>query len=112
MTTVASILLAIAFFLAPGFAFAHGSHEHGPDVTKEQATAKATEAVAKLVAEKKIEDSWQGAKADLTEQRSFGKKTEWVVIFKNAKAKDEAKRTLYVFLSLDGRVLASNFTGK
>lgn len=112
MTTVASILLTIAVFFAQGPAFAHSDHVHGPDVTKEQAQKTATEAVTKLVAEKKLEESWQGVVADQAEQRTFGKAKEWVVIFKNAKAADAARRTLYVFLSLDGRVLASNFTGK
>ncbi len=37
---------------------------------------------------------------------------EWVVTFKNAKATDKAKQTLYVFVTLDGTLAGANFTGQ
>jgi len=42
-----------------------------------------------------------------------GKKTkEWKLTFKNPTEKDAGKQTLYMFYSLTGNLIGSNFTGK
>jgi len=46
------------------------------------------------------------------EQVDGQKGKEWKVSFGNPTAADPSKSTLYVFLSLPGNYIASNFTGR
>ncbi|CKT62042.1 Uncharacterised protein [Mycobacterium tuberculosis] len=46
------------------------------------------------------------------EQIDGKKGKEWKVSFKNAAVTEANKSTLYVFLSLPGNYIASNFSGK
>lgn len=92
-------------------AFAGAGHSHDP-VTKEQVSAMASKKRDQLVQAGKIDKSWSAVAVSSVEQKTYGKKPEWVVTFRNDKASDPAKRTLYMFYALDGHYLASNFTGK
>ena len=87
------------------------SHSHGP-ITAEAAQEKATQQVAELVTKGKIESSWNNIKPAKTYEKKFEKGAEWVVEFVNSAATDKTKQTLYVFYTLDGHYLATNFTGK
>ena len=90
----------------------HGhSHDHGP-ITSEQAIMKSTKHVRKLVHNGKIDASWLGANYQSVEQKSFGHGPEWVVAFENKAITDPTKKILYVFFTLNGEYLASNFTGQ
>lgn len=102
-------------FLFSGVAFAGAGHDHGHG----PATKAKPEAVAKMAGKKlqeliekgKIDKSWKGKKAVKVEQKTFSKGPEWVVIFRNANHKVLAKRTLFMFYTMDGKYIASNFTG-
>ena len=45
-------------------------------------------------------------------QKTFSNEVEWVVTFKNDKVSDATKQTLYLFFTLDGSYIATNFTGQ
>lgn len=118
MRTISSALLVFSFLLtAPamaGIGHEHGpggSHSHGP-MTSNAAIKKAEKQVKSLVEKGKIDKSWTDAKLVESKQADFGKGQEWVVSFKNDKEKDSTKQVIYVFYTLNGSYLATNFTGK
>lgn len=89
----------------------HGSHSHGP-VSADKAQDNAFKKVKFLASKGTVASSWTSAKFENAEKKTFGKNVEWVVSFKNDKVKDKSKQTLFIFLSLDGRYIAANYTGK
>jgi len=106
-------LMTLFLGLSPLVAQAHGDGGHGVSaLTQSEAEEFAEYRVAILVDNGKIEESWRAAKAVSAEKRVYGKKTEWAVSFKNSQATDASKRTLYIFLSIKGKFIAANFTGK
>lgn len=111
ISTLASlfVLLASPVYAGAGHDHGHG-HSHEP-VTQVEAEEIAANSVAKLVQRKKIDGSWSTVAVHSSEQKEFGGQMEWVVIFKNEKVTDPEKQTLYVFLTLEGRYLAANYTG-
>ncbi len=113
-TMIAVTLCTLSLVTTPAFSGADGpghSHSHGP-VSAEVAQEKATKHIAGLVANGKLEPSWNNLKPTKTEQKAFEKGPEWVLEFMNSAVTDKAKQTLYVFYTLDGNYLGSNFTGK
>jgi len=68
--------------------------------------------VNRLASSGKIDKSWATVKVSKVEKKTFGNTPEWVVVFNNSDIADTEKRTLYVFLSVDGEYLAANHTGK
>ena len=117
MRTISTALVFSAVLLgSPAFAgtgHEHGpggSHTHGP-ITAATAIKKAEGQVKSLIERSKLDKSWSGIKATEATQKDFGKGQEWVVTFKNEKA-EAGKQTLYVFYTLTGNYLATNFTGK
>ncbi len=110
-----ALLVSSLFFVSPAMAGAgheHGAggHSHGP-ISSNAVMKKAAMQVQSLIARGKIDKSWAEVKAGGATQKTFEKGTEWVVTFKNDKVGDAAKQTLYVFYSLDGVYIATNFTG-
>jgi hypothetical protein len=87
-----------------------GSHTHGP-ISSAAAIKKAEKQVKKLIEGGKLDKSWSGIKATEATQKDFGRGPEWVVTFKNAKA-EANKQTVYVFYTLTGTYMATNFTGQ
>ena len=92
-------------------AFAGSGHSHAP-VSKEVAAGMAVVKRDQLVQSGKLDKVWSGVAVNGTEQKTFAKGPEWVITFRNNAVVDPAKRTLYMFYSLDGHYLASNFVGK
>ena len=91
-------------------AFAGPGHSHAP-VTKEAVSEMALKKRDQLIKNGKLDKSWSAAPVGSVEQKTFKKKPEWVITFRNDTVADEAKRTLYMFYALDGHYLASNFSG-
>ncbi len=117
---VSKLVLALALVALPAFrALADGggvahTHSHTP-ASKEQILDVAKKMRDKLITDGKVDASWKAIEPDSAEQKEFGekkKKKEWVVTFKDPKATDKAKGTLYMYFSLPGNYLAANFTGK
>jgi Family of unknown function (DUF6488) len=87
-----------------------GSHSHGP-ITSDAAIKKAERQVKAIVARGKLDKSWRDVQSAGAAQKDFGNGPEWIVTFKNDTVSDPAKQTLYVFYTLNGAYVASNFTG-
>jgi len=45
-------------------------------------------------------------------KQQFHHNEEWVVSFENSHIKDTKKQTLYIFVSLSGKITGANFIGK
>ena len=111
ITTV--LLFCTALFTAPvlsGPDDGHG-HSHGP-VSSEVATEKAAVKLTQLIEGGKVEQSWADVKSSSIEQKKYANGFEWLITFNNEKVSDPAKKTLYMFFSLDGQYIAANYTGK
>lgn len=108
-----NLLIAVVFGLTAlaTTAFAGTGHSHGP-VAKEAVSEMAVKKRDQLIKNGKLDKSWSDVAVATVEQKTFKKKPEWVITFRNDKVADEAKRTLYMFYALDGHYLASNFSGK
>ena len=113
------IAMALATFTAlagAGSAMASegGScHFHGNTPASEKVAVDcASQRKASLVSGGKLDKSWEAVKVDKVEQIDGKKGKEWKVSYKNAAVPDADKSTLYVFLSLPGNYIASNFSGK
>jgi len=113
-----SITLLVSTFLIASPVMAGAGHEHGPDgshshgpISSAAAIKKAEMQVKALVERGKLDKSWAEAKATGATQKDFGKGAEWIVTFKNEKISDAGKQALYVFYTLNGAYIASNFTG-
>ena len=113
--TITTIFLCLAFFSAtvnagPGHDSKHG-HSHGP-VSSEVASEKAVKKVKQLVQAGKIDSSWSERQPASVEQKTYSKGPEWVIRFNNDQISETDKQTLYLFYSLDGRYIATNYTGE
>ena len=124
MRILGTIFFSLALLSSP--LFAHTDHEHTRDAKKHDDghshshDAISSEAVSKqgvqkindLVKKGKIDKSWAEVKVDKVEQKTFSKDPEWVVTFRNDKVSDKSKQTIFVFYTLDGHYLATNFSGE
>ncbi|MCK4706643.1 MAG: hypothetical protein KAT90_14280 [Gammaproteobacteria bacterium] len=110
-----TLILSSLFFGTPviaGSGHDHGhSHAQAP-ATKETAESNAGKAVAALVVQKKLDESWASVTVSSSEKKLIKGDTEWLVIYINEKIIDTEKQKLYVFLTLSGEYIAANFTGK
>jgi len=109
----ALLLLTSLIMSAP--VMAGGNHGHGHShgaVTPVEAKKLAIQKVRKLTIEGKLESSWAKAEISGFEQKIFNSNPEWVVAFTNSEISDSSKQTLYLFLTLEGRYVAANYTGK
>lgn len=113
-TTLLTSVLLLSIPALAGTGHEHGpggAHTHGP-ISSNSAMKKAEAQVKSLVERGKLGKNWAGLKASEASQKNFGKGNEWVVTFKNHNEADPAKQTLYVFYTLNGTYLATNFSGK
>ena len=105
-----SVFLVAPVYAGGGHEHSHdGGHSHGP-VSVDEVMKKADKKVKALIKAGKVDKSWAGNKAS-AEKKRFKNAEEWVVSYNNAAMKDEGKRTLYLFFSLNGRYIAANYTG-
>ncbi len=89
-------------------------HFHGSSPASEATVVTCAEIhKERLIKKGTIEASWALIKNDSIEQvEAKGGKKEWKVTFKDPAPKEKAKETLYMFFSLPGNFLATNFSGK
>lgn len=113
-STALLMAFSLAAVAAPVSADKGGScHFHGSEAAKEDTILRcAVQRKDALASGGKIEGSWKGARQEKLEQVDGKKGKEWRVTFRNPEAKEKGKEALYVFLSLQGNVLAANFSGK
>lgn len=113
MKKIFALVFAAAFvFLAANTGFSHGPGSTHHAATSAEIDFKARKIVADLVEKGKLDNSWAEVKVSSVDKKDISGVTEWVVTFVNKAEKDKDKATLYVFFTLNGKYLASNFTGK
>ncbi|MDF1555382.1 MAG: DUF6488 family protein [Deferrisomatales bacterium] len=101
------VSLTTVAYAGPGGA----GHSHGAPISGEQAAVNAAKVVEYLADKGKIDPTWREVGANEAQQKKQAKGTEWVVSFDNPKITDPEKKTLYVFLTLQGDYVAANYTG-
>lgn len=91
----------------------HHGHNHKTEpIDRAAAETKAIEMKNKFIKKKVIDESWKDIKVDTSYTEMYDGKEEWVITFKNDEIKDVKKQKLYVFLKIDGKYIAANFTGE
>lgn len=112
MRRIIICLVVLLAFSVTG-AYAGAGHSHGPktEITESQASAKATQLVAAIVEQGKLDASWAQIQPEEVQKKSFKDRYEWVITFNNPAEKDKAKQKLYVFLTLYGGYAGANHTG-
>ena len=110
----------VGLALTSGTLYSSGSHDHGAhghshtqeEVSKEHIQRVANKQLLNLIEKDKIEKSWSDTSILNMKKKQFHHNTEWVVSYKNKEIKDKTKQTLYIFVSLYGKVTGANHTGK
>lgn len=111
----AIFLFSCSLFAAPVIAGSGHDHGHGHS---HEATSSAVvitlagKKVKQLAEAGKIDSTWAAIEASKAEQKTFAHDPEWVVSFKNDQIKETSKQTLYLFFSLHGQYIATNYTGE
>tara|TARA_B110000503_G_C6887417_1_gene305295 strand:+ start:145 stop:495 length:351 start_codon:yes stop_codon:yes gene_type:complete len=110
----AAMTLTTALWTPAAFSSEGGScHFHGHKTAAEATVSGcAAQRKAALVKNGKLEVSWTAVKQEKIEVIEGKKAKEWKVTFKDAAAKEKSKETLYMFFSMPGNFIASNFTGQ
>ena len=108
---VSSLLFVSPVMAGAGHDHGSGGPSHGPGFS-EGGVPKATRQIKSLVEGGKLNKSWAESKVLNATQKTFSNQAEWVVAVKNNKVSEVAKQTLYVFFTLDGHYIATNFTGQ
>lgn len=68
--------------------------------------------ISRLVSANAIDKSWQDKPISSMETKMFDKTIEWVVKYDNKKIKDRNKQTLYIFVTVNGVLIGTNYTGE
>jgi isopropylmalate/homocitrate/citramalate synthase len=113
-TTLTGLVLTFGTLHASG-SHDHGTHGHSHTqeaVSKEDIQKVAQKQLLNLISKGKIAKSWLNKDIITMEKKQFHHNKEWVVSFNNKKIIDQTKQTLYIFISLYGKIIASNHTGK
>ena len=111
------ITLALSFttlFAGSGHSHNDGhGHSHAQKkVNQEVVEKQANQVISGLIKDAKIEKSWLNIPIQNMKKKQFHHDTEWVVSYENKKVENKKKQTLYVFVSLTGKVTGVNYTGK
>ncbi len=94
----------------------HG-HSHRYDAIKNEVSKAVVEKAANqkvqsLVSQKKIPKSWKSTPISKIGKTHYGDTNDWVVAFNNMKIKNKKKQTLYIFITVHGKIAGANYTGK
>jgi len=112
---IAMICTAGGFAVAaPAFASdAADCHFHGSKpAAQETVSVCAVQRQQALIANGKLDKTWQAIKPSSLEQVDGTRGKEWKVTFKDTAAADKSKETLYMYFTAQGNFIAANFTGK
>jgi Family of unknown function (DUF6488) len=108
-STAAGLLLAVPAFAGEGA----GCHFHGNKAaSQETVSGCAVQHQQALITSGKIDKSWQAIKPGSFEQVDGQRGKEWKVTFKDPAAADKSKENLYMFFTVQGNLIAANFSGK
>ena len=109
--TIICLLTLLAFTGTAVYAGSGHSHAPTKPVSEAQALEKATSLVKGFVKKGKIDPSWAQVVPTTGVQREGKYGKEWLITFDNPKVADQAKQTLFVFLTLGGEYKAANYSG-
>jgi len=120
-TLMKTTIMAVA--LTSGTLYAGSGHSHSDEgghghshtqkeVSKTDIQKTANQQLMQLVENGKIDASWSDTPILNMKKKQFHHNMEWVVSFRNKESKDKTKQTLYIFVSLYGKVTGANHTGK
>lgn len=113
ITSIATLVAALAFAPAVFASGGGGCHFHGHAPVKESIlTGCANEQKDALISKGKIDASWKSGKLEKSETVEGKSMKEWKFTFKNPAEKDASKQTLYMFYTLTGNFIGANFNGK
>ena len=95
----------------------HSNHGHNYDALKKEIDNTSVKKIAiqevkRLALEKKISKSWKSIPISKIGKTYYSDTNDWIVGFDNLKIKDKRKQTLYIFVSVHGKVTGANYTGK
>ena len=110
---IAAATIALAQLAGNTYADEGGScHFHGRKAASE-ATVQgcAVQRKEALVKSGKLDAAWAGVQAATPEMVDGKKGKEWKVVFKDPKAQDKSKETLYMFFTAPGNFIAANSAG-
>jgi len=117
ITFIVGLFLSTISQAAPGLPGHRHLHSHedaishdGP-IDKNHAIEMAHEVVTKLANMRKIDGSWISVDAKVAEQKKYPNGLEWVISFNNPQLSSRKKQNLYIFLTLEGKYIAANYTG-
>ncbi len=121
-TTVITVALTLTTLYAQdGHSSCNNHNEHGHnhkyealknEIDKTSVEKIAKKEVKRLASQKKIPKSWKSMPISKIGKTHYGDTNDWVVGFNNPKIKDKTKRTLYIFVSVKGKIVGANYTGK
>ncbi|CAA7611929.1 DUF6488 family protein [Magnetospirillum sp. UT-4] len=74
--------------------------------------AAAMDVKTRLIQEGKIDFTWAMVEPAKADQIDNNGEKEWLVAFHTPAVADPAKRTLYIFFTIEGMYLAANYTGR
>ena len=108
--SIVAVFALLTILSVTGSVFAHGGKKHANSFTALQALQKSTDLFNQLVGSGKLGESWETdlANVEIT-NRQKGGHAEYVVSFQRS-AGDP--KTVYIFLTAEGKYSGSNFTGK
>ncbi len=112
---LAAVCVASGFTLSPPALAgeADSCHFHGAQAATQATVAGcAVKRQQALVANGKIDKSWQAIQPTTFDQVDGQRGKEWKVTFKNPAAADKTKENLYMFFTAQGNFIAANFSGK
>ena len=107
-------ILFLAILMISTAALSHGEHpkpiaQCSAKCTKEEIQKSVTAAIGKLILKGAIEKEWSSGKVEALELKTFKKGPEWVATVLNIKNIKHPR--LYVFITTDGFLNGSNYTG-
>ena len=108
LVIIASLLLWISTSVTP--VFGHGGKHAADEFTRLQALQKATEMYDRLIANGKLDQSWETTLVRVNvSNRQKGDTMEIVVSFERAEGEPQS---VYIFFTNKGKYAGSNFTGE
>ncbi len=107
-----TLFLVMSMVTTTSMAQAEHGHSHGPEITEDEAKLVASGIVRELAENNKIDTSWNKTEVTSISKKTFDGHLEWVITFQNDTIEDQAKRTLYIFLTPGGEFTGANHTGE
>jgi len=103
-------MIIVGAFLMLGASVLSASAQN--EISKTSVEEIAKKEVKRLASQKKIPKSWKSMAISKIGKTHYGDSNDWVVGFDNPKIKNKTKRTLYIFVTVKGKVVGANYTGR